>query len=184
MDSSELKHLERRVRRKYEWGRVRRAIVGFAPVIVVVVAAALLGNRPASTLMIGTAMFVSGAVLLWYGRDLRRAVLPGVVAGMVPLTLAICANHFGHVCSGESCMMLCVPACTLGGLVAGLAVAAVGHRGRHGPVFWAAASGLALLTGAMGCACVGYSGVAGLTIGLGAGLVPALVQRLSGQRSP
>lgn len=184
MASSDFKHIRRRARLKYEWGRARRAVAGFAPVMVIVIAAALLGNRPASTLAIGSAMFVSGAVLLWYGRDLRRAVLPGVIAGMVPLTLALCANHVGHACSGESCMMLCLPACTLGGLVAGLAVAAVGHRGRHGFGFWGAASGLALLTGAMGCACVGYSGVAGLGIGFAAGLVPALVQRLSGQRAP
>lgn len=184
MVSIEFKRVRRRARLKYECNRAWRAVAGFAPVIVIVIAAASLGSRPASTLAIGSAMFVSGATLLWYGRDLRRAVLPGVIAGMVPLVFALCANHFGHGCTGDRCVMLCVPACTLGGLVAGLAVAAVGHRGRHGFRFWGAASGLALLTGSMGCACVGYSGVAGLAIGFAAGLVPALVQRLSGGRAP
>jgi hypothetical protein len=174
MAPGNLEHIKRRARLKYEWSRARRAVAGFAPAAVIVIAAALLGNRPASTLAIGSALFVSSAILLWYGRDLRRAVLPGVVAGMVPLTFALCANHFGHACTGDRCIMLCVPACTLGGLVAGLAVAAIGHRGRHGFGFWGAASGLALLTGAMGCACVGYSGVAGLGVGFTAGLVPVL----------
>jgi hypothetical protein len=183
MDSSELKRLERRMRFKYEWSRARRAAAGFAPAIVVIVIATLLGNRPTFTLALGAATFVFGSGLLWYGRDLRRAVLPGFIAGVVPLTLALCANHFGHACTGESCLSLCLPACVAGGLVAGLAVAAAGHRGRHGASFWVAASGLALLTGAMGCACVGYSGIAGLAIGLAAGLVPGIVQRLSGGRN-
>jgi hypothetical protein len=183
MDSIELRRFERRARVVYEWSRARRAILGFAPAIVIVAIATLLTPRPSSSLVFGVLMFVSGVALLWYGRDLRRAVLPGLVAGIVPLTLALCANRFGHECSGESCVMWCVPACTLGGLVAGLAVSAVGHRGRHGPGFWAAASGISLFTGAMGCACVGYSGVLGLVVGFGAGFVPSLVQRLSGQRS-
>jgi FtsP/CotA-like multicopper oxidase with cupredoxin domain len=58
------------------------------------------------------------------------------VAGMVPLTFALCTNHFEHACTGDRCMMLCVPACTLGGLIAGLAVGAMGHRGRHGFRSW------------------------------------------------
>ena len=183
MDSSDLKRLEQRVRFKYEWSRARRAIAGFAPALAVIAMATLLGKRPGFTLAIGATMFVFGSGLLWYGRNLRRAVLPGFIAGVVPLTLALCANHFGHACTGEQCVSLCLPACITGGLVAGLAVAAAGHRGRHGLSFWVAASGLALLTGAMGCACIGYSGIAGLALGFGAGLVPGLVQRLSPPRN-
>lgn len=182
MDSSDAKRFRRRVRLKYEWGRAKRAVIGFAPVSVIVLVAALLGSRPASTLMFGCAVFVAGALLLWYGRELRRAVLPGVLAGIVPLSLAIGANRFGHVCTGDGCVMLCVPACALGGLIAGLGVAIVGHRGRHGAGFWVAASSLAILTGAMGCACVGYSGLAGLGMGFVAGMVPAFIQRLTASR--
>jgi hypothetical protein len=100
-----------------------------------------------------------------------------VAAGLVPLVLALCANHVHH-CSADGCMTLCVPACAVGGLAAGLAVAGVGNRRRAGAVFWLPASGLALLTGAMGCSCVGYAGVAGLGLGFAAGVVPGALRRI------
>jgi hypothetical protein len=128
--------------------------------------------------MFGVGLFLVGVSVLWYGRDLRRAVLPGFVAGLVPLTLATCANHVGHLCTGENCMLWCVPACTVGGLAAGLAISVVGYRGRRGLGFWVAASAISLLTGAMGCSCAGYAGVLGLALGFGAGLVPGFARRL------
>jgi hypothetical protein len=45
MDSAELSRIERRLRRVYEWSRMRRALVGFAPVLVLVTAAVWLGER-------------------------------------------------------------------------------------------------------------------------------------------
>lgn len=120
--------------------------------------------------------------MLWYGRDPQKAVLPGIAAGLVPLALALCANHM-HACSAEGCSSLCVPACALGGFVAGLAVASVGNRRRVGIWFWLSASSLALLTGAMGCACIGYSGVVGLSIGFGVGVVPGLLRKALGKKA-
>jgi hypothetical protein len=144
--------------------------------LVVVAVATSVARHPSATGALGFAAFVAGAVMLWYGRDPKRAVLPGVLAGFVPLVLALCTSHM-HDCTGDGCMMMCVPACSVGGLVAGLAVASVGNQRRAGAVIWLSASALALLTGAMGCACVGYSGVAGLAIGFAAGVVPGLLRR-------
>jgi hypothetical protein len=70
---------------------------------------------------------------------------------------------------GDHCMALCIPACATGGVLAGLAVAAVGIRRRSGIGFWLAASAVALLTGAMGCGCVGYAGLVGLVLGFSGG---------------
>ena len=180
MDSTD--RIERRARVRYEATRVRRALIGFAPVLLVVAIAGLVAKRPSATVAFGIAMFSVGVVLLWYGRDLKRAVLPGVVAGLVPLVLVLCANHVDHVCLGDNCMMVCIPACTVGGIVAGLAVASVGVRHRSGPSFWFAVSAVALLTGAMGCASVGYAGIAGLALGFGAGMVPGLVRKFLADR--
>lgn len=182
MDSIEQKRIEHRVRLHYEWGRLRRACLGFTPAIAIVSFAVMASKRPASALAFGSMLFVAGAALLWYGRELKRAVLPGVLAGLTPLALSLCANRLGHVCTGERCLMLCVPACMVGGLAAGLALAALGYRRRYGLGFWMGASTLALLTGAMGCACVGYSGVAGLGMGYAAGLAPTLIQALFTRR--
>jgi hypothetical protein len=182
MDSTELSEVERRTRARYEWARAKRAVVGFAPLLLVVAVATAVARHPSVTGALGIAAFIAGAVMLWYGRDPKRAVLPGVLAGLVPLALALCTSHM-HGCTGDGCMMMCVPACSVGGLVAGLAVASVGNQRRAGAVFWLSASALALLTGAMGCACVGYSGIAGLAIGFTAGVVPGLLRRAFGQSS-
>lgn len=182
MDSTELTEVERRTRVRYEWARAKRALIGFAPLLLVVAVATAVARHPSLTGAFGIGAFIAGAMMLWYGRDPKRAVLPGVVAGFVPLGLALCTSHL-HGCMGDRCMMMCVPACSLGGLVAGLAVASVGNQRRAGAVFWLSASGLALLTGAMGCACVGYSGVAGLAIGFAAGVVPGLLGRAFARRA-
>jgi hypothetical protein len=183
MDSIELKRIERRLRLRYEWSRTVRALVGFAPSLLIVLVAAWFARRPSSAAAFGAAMFAAGAVLLWYGRDLRRAVLPGLLAGIAPLSLTLCATSVGHECMGGSCVSLCIPACFAGGLVAGLAVSAVGYRGGYRTGFWLSASAIALLTGAMGCVCVGSSGLVGLAIGFGAGMVPAAAQAVFGRNS-
>lgn len=178
MESTDVTKIERRARMHYEWSRAKRALLGFSPVLIVVAGAMVLARHPMWTLTFGSALFVGGALLLWYGRDLKRAVLPGVASGLIPLTLALCAVRVGHACTGDDCMMFCVPACTVGGLVAGLSVAAVGLARRGGAGFWLSASGVALLTGSMGCSCVGLSGVIGLGLGFALGTAPGLVRRL------
>ena len=177
MELIDLTKLEQRARRKYEWMRVRQAVIGFAPSLVVVVIAALANKHPTSALGFGAAMFVVGVSLLWYGRDVRRAVLPGLVMGLLPLALALCANSMGHACMGDQCMTLCVPACAIGGLGAGVGVSLIGLRWKQGRAFWVGATALTLLTGAMGCSCIGYGGVAGLAVGYGLGLLPVLLRR-------
>lgn len=176
MDSTDLAQVQRRVRVAYELARVRLALLGVTPVAVVVAVVACVTPRPVSALWLGVATLGVGATLLWYGRDPQRAVLPGIAAGLVPLALVLCVNNM-HACGPDGCTSLCVPACTLGGVVAGLAVASVGNQRRSGVWFWLSASGLALLTGSMGCACIGYSGVVGLAIGFAAGVVPGLLRR-------
>lgn len=183
MDSTDLTRLQRRVRWAYEFGRLRRALLGVAPVLVIVAVAACITHHPISTLWFGFATVTVGATMLWYGRDPQKAVLPGIAAGLVPLVFALCANHI-HGCGADGCSSFCVPACAVGGVVAGLVVASVGNQRKAGAWFWLSASSLALLTGAMGCACVGYSGVLGLGIGFGAGIVPGLLRRAFGRKSP
>lgn len=156
---------------------MERALVGFGPVLPLVLLVAWVSARPASALAFGALVYLVGIALLWRGSGARRAVLPGVLAGAVPLALALAANHIGHQCTGTACMTWCVPACSAGGLAAGLIVAAVGRRTERPIGYWVGASGLALLTGAMGCACVGYSGMIGLAAGFCVGFVPLLGRR-------
>jgi hypothetical protein len=174
MDSTDLLRLERHIRARYEWARARRALVGFAPVLLLPAFAAAVSRHPWAAVACGVVTFLGGAIALWYGLEAKHAVLPGVASGVVPLAMALCASRI-HPCTGDGCMMVCVPACFTGGVVAGLAIGNVAGRSRAGATFWMLASGLALMTGAIGCACAGYSGIAGLAIGYGAGVVPSML---------
>lgn len=180
MDSIDLDELERKARLRYELARAARSLLGFAPALLIVAAAAALGRRPNSALFFGSLLFLSGSFLLWRGRTLHRAVLPGLLAGLIPLACALMANR-GHMCAGGHCSTWCLPACISGGVVAGLVVSWVATKRGLDWRFWVGASAISLLTGAMGCACIGYSGVVGLTAGFLGGTVPLLVRRLMGR---
>lgn len=171
----DLELLERRARRRYELGRWRRAALGALPLLPLLIGALWLTQRPTSTLCFGLAALAAALLMLWYGRAPQRAVLPGVAAGFVPLALSLCANQIHH-CGAHGCSSFCAPACTLGGTIAGLAVMYVARRRRLGLGFLLGASAVALLTGAMGCTCVGYSGVLGLGVGYVLGLTPGLLR--------
>lgn len=175
MKPNDLAEVEKRVRRAYEVARLRRALFGFAPILIVVVGATLIGGRYAMAMPVGLLLFAGGVLALWYGREPGRGVLPGALGGSVAVAIALCANHMGHFCTGERCMSWCLPACVAGGMLAGGIVSFVGFRQKRGAGYWLSASAITLLTGALGCSCVGYAGVGGLVIGfMGALLVSAL----------
>jgi hypothetical protein len=165
MAPTELDVLERRFRRVYERARLKRAFVGFLPILVLVLASVTFGGRPQASIVLGPLLFGGGVLALWYGREPGRGVLPGALAGGAALVLVLCANQMGHFCTGERCLSWCLPACITGGLLAGGLVSFVGLRHRRGPRYWASASGITLLTGALGCSCVGFSGMIGLAVG-------------------
>ena len=177
MGSIDVAALERAARRRYEVARLLRALIGFAPASLIIATAALVGRRPGHSLAFGVALFAAGVFLLWHGRALHRAVLPGVLAGLVPLAASLTANLV-HGCGSGHCSSYCVQACSAGGIVAGLIVSTVAARRSMPWSFWLAAGALSLMTGAMGCACVGYSGVLGLGLGFAAGLAPQVVRRM------
>lgn len=180
MGSTDLTHVERKARLAYELSRLRRALLGFTPMLALVGLAVLLGDRRTPTLVLGAGLFGFGVILLWYGHEVKRAVLPGIAAGTVPLLLALCARHL-HACTGSVCVSVCVPVCVAGGLIAGAVVSAAGIRLRRGVGFWLAGSGITLFTGAMGCVCAGPWGIVGLVAGYVVGAAPGLVASIKPQ---
>lgn len=177
MESSEL---ARRVRWAYEKGRWVRALpLGGYGVVLVLCAVALRSSVGAGTLVLG-AVFTGLLVGYgWRGGVLGRAVVPGVLGGVMPLLVPPLVVASGHVCASPGCRAFCLLACVGGGVLAGLlitraAVAApVGERGR----FVLAAGVLATLCGALTCVLYGLSGVIGLMSGLALASAPGLVLR-------
>lgn len=163
-----------RAERAYELGRARHAATLASPVVALSVVAACLGSRPQTSALVGLALLAVTWLLLWRGQTLGRSVFPGVVAGLVPLVLALGARSYGHVCTGSECVSLCIPACTIGGAVAGFVIARAGRHAASRSLFILGAGTLAVLVGSLGCSCVGYGGVAGLGVGLLVSLGPAM----------
>ena len=166
-----------RARRAYELARLKRAALAFAPVLILVVAALYLGERPLPVLCFGIGLFVVGVALLWYGREPARGVLPGVLSGVVPLCFALCASRIGHICHGDGCISVCFYACSAGGLLAGIGIGWFVHSRQCKGSVWIVAAALAGLTGAMGCSCVGFSGLLGLLGGLSLGVAVSVANR-------
>jgi hypothetical protein len=183
MDSDNLRPIEVRARRAYELTRVRDAAVAFAPVILLVLGTALVGERVGYVLMFGAVLFMLGVGLLWYGRGIKRAVLPGLAAGLIPLAFALCAKHVHHACMGDACLAFCIPACFAGGVAAGIIIDFVTLRRANKVGFWMAASGVGLLTGAMGSVCSGVLGLVGLLVGFAASALPGLAVAMLGRRT-
>ncbi len=168
--------LERRVRRAYEIERMQRAAAGFAPALLVPMVVFALQGVSSSSALLGVGLFAVGVLALWRGQAPARGVLPGLAAGIIPLAAALCAPRT-HLCAGGQCMSTCVPICATGGLAAGVAIGVFARRRGAGAAFVGSASALALITGALGCTCVGLAGVLGMGAGFALGLAPVLVRR-------
>jgi hypothetical protein len=171
MASIDVVSLERRARARYEWVRLSQSAFGFSPVVVLVAVLAWFARRPVSVVVLGCLLFGTGVSCLWRRRDLHRSVVPGLMSGLIPLVLALVANQ-RHGCASGNCSMWCVQACVAGGLLSGSAIAWVMSRSQFGWNVTACAVAISFLTGAMGCSCVGYSGVVGLAAGLAVTAVP------------
>lgn len=167
--------LERGVRRTYELARLRDALVGGLPLAVLAGVAVWLGPQRWFVGAVGVALVVAVVGYFWHGLGAAKAVLPGVGAGLVPLVLTHVANGFGPGCTAHGCGTYCMEACIAGGGLASLALLRFAHRAEHPPSAWGYGASLAWLTGALGCSCVGYTGVlalGGVLVGLS---LPSLV---------
>lgn len=153
-------------RRRYERGRWQWALVSALPVLLLPLASGALGGRVVSQVVVGLALFFLVGWLLWRGQALGSSVAVGLRAGLIPLVLAHCARAYGHVCTSTGCASLCVPACALGGIAAGLWVSVAAKRSASQALVLAGGATTAFLVGALGCACVGFSALAAMATGV------------------
>jgi hypothetical protein len=169
-----------RARRAYELGRWRHGL-GAAPAVLVMVALSFgLGGNPALASAAGVALLGLSVVFGWRGQVWGRAVLPGLLAGSAPLVLPPLLRSAGYCCIGNSCWSFCMLGCTMGGLLAGVAIGFASAAEKEGRgKFLCAATLLAGLAGILGCAIVGAAGIAGMVLAVILSSVPtAVVARL------
>jgi len=154
----------------YERGRLKWAVISALPMAVIPLASFAVGQRLGSSMALGAVLLIACAVMLWRGQALSVGLSAGLKAGLVPLVLSHAANLYGHVCTPAGCTSLCVPACALGGVTAGVIVALAAARSVAPLKVLGAGAATACLVGAFGCSCVGFSGVAGMLLGTGAAI--------------
>jgi len=81
----------------------------------------------------------------------------------------------GHACFGPACMSLALPACVVGGGLAGVVIARTTVRRDADLPFVLGALAVAALTGALGCTLAGAAGVLGMLAGVVMAGAPVLV---------
>lgn len=157
--------LEARARRAYELGRLRWAL-RVAPFVLVASVAAIACDRPLwSSCALGGALLFVAVGLGIAGGAPGRAVLPGLAGGGAALAMPLLVHTLGFACMGPACMTLGLPACVLGGGIAGALIGARARLEEHEAAFFIPALLLAGLTGALGCSMSGAAGVGGMMAG-------------------
>lgn len=177
MADVDLAALERRARAAYERSRWRRAVLDAWPGLVLAGLAFTFGSRPWIVVALTVALLAAIVVMGHRGGAWRRAIVPGLVAGSLPMVAGLSACHIPHACSNPECMAWCMPTIGAAGLLGGVVVAhrvlRAARRGRVVELLGAAL--LASLTGAMGCIALGVGGLLGLAAGIALGTVPGFV---------
>lgn len=152
----------------YERGRLKWAALSALPLAIIPLGSFAVGHRLISSTALGAALLITSTALLWRGQLFSKSLATGLKAGLVPLVLSHGANLYGHICTAEGCTSLCVPACALGGLVAGAIVARAAARMTAPVPALVTGGAIACIVGAFGCACVGFGGMAGMVLGTAA----------------
>jgi hypothetical protein len=169
---AEQTRLKLRMKRAYEWGRLRYALRWAVPTLLLAALVAFLVRQVSWPLTLGVLLYFACVVLLWIGRSPGRGVLPGVVYGLLPLTGGLISRFNGHVCLGLSCYSSCLLYCVSGGVAAGLLVARLAAKSEAPAVVFLSAAATSLLTGAIGISCVGVHGLIGMAVGVALGAIP------------
>jgi hypothetical protein len=162
----EKNELYARARRAYELGRAMVASKAVLAAAVLAAVAVALGRSPAQIAVVTLCLVPLAGVLAYRGRAAGRAVLPGLVAGGAAMLLPLGVVAAGDAWLGIDCMRYCLPACVVGGALAGAAIASLAAAEQDGErEFLLAGVSLAALAASLGCGLAGTAGLAGMTIG-------------------
>jgi hypothetical protein len=161
----------------YEIGRLSSALRRAVLLLPVAGLTLICCPDPARSLVAEFGLVAVVTFCLWRGEALQRGVRPGLVAGVVPLSIPLVAQLTGHMCQAGRCL-LDPTVCILAGIAGGVALGVFAPRPRdaHG-IPLVTASLIAGLTGSVGCWMYGLVGIGGMVVGLVAGAAPVLALR-------
>jgi hypothetical protein len=179
MANVDLEALQAQARSAYERGRWRLGLQAAWPALVMAGLCVALGGQLFATLGLGVVLAAVIAKATHSGRGASRAVIPGLLAGALPLAVGLIACRVPHACVAGFCVSWCAPLCLGAGGLAGVILGARATRApaERQPSMFVGMT-VAVLTGSLGCLVVGLGGVVGMLVGVSLGATAGLVPRL------
>jgi hypothetical protein len=176
--------LRLRARRAYELGRLRRGLEHALWVVPLAGLSWLGGTTPLHALGLAAVLAALVVAFVQRGEVFGRAASHGLMLGGVAAFLPVAARAIEPCCVTTSCGAWCLPACVVGGALAGALLGWRGalETGRRLP-YIASAAVVACAAGGFGCCnLVGLGGILGISFGLLVGAPSALWLRAARQR--
>lgn len=166
-EHADLAPLRLRGRRAYEQARLRLGVRAGLLALPLTALSLLFAEAPSMSLSAGALLAATVGFLRFSGNELERAIVPGLLAGSPPLLLPMLLRKSAWCCVGGMCAPLCLAACIAGGMLAGAAIGLLSAReAQRRSAFVFAAGTVATLTGTLGCAAGGVSGMAAMLVAL------------------
>jgi len=166
-----------RARRAYEAGRLRAATFAALPLLPLVALASSCCAAPAQVIATGGALVAAVIALRWRGEQFGAGVTPGLLAGLVPLSVPV-AGRIGLPLCGLAGCDLSPAICAFGGLAGGVLLGFLAPPPRAGRLTpFVVACLVAGMTGAVGCLIYGLIGPVVMAGGLLVGALPLVAVR-------
>ena len=170
-----LDELKARGLRAYEAGRVRTA-ARIALFLIPAAAICLLEVKARETCACISVLLLGLCVWLrWRDRRGMKDVTTGLLAGSIPLVAGLAAGRIDAFCVLVGGPVACEAFSAVAGVLAGLLIA-VRETRQHARLWsWFTTGTIAILTASLGCARLGFTGIASAAIGIALGAAATAV---------
>lgn len=158
----------------YERGRVRIGLAAAGWIVLFAAFLCTLSAKPVFTATIGIVLAAVTGFAAFKGRMIAGASRSGILAGLIPASLALSARELGHACSiGGMCLSWCMLGCAAGGIAAAVIIVRRAGRWQRSPAYWYLASLSMFATASLACSCAGFTSLIALAVGFVMSIFPA-----------
>jgi len=162
-------------RRAYEFGRLKRGLALSGLLAALALVTVLGAERRGLAVLGGIGLAALALILRWRGRAWGRALMPGLIMGLLPFLAPIVFGGGPGSCHDGCCTPLCATACTVAGALSGAFLGLLARGSLWDRLtFGVGGAGVAWLVGLVGCGWTGTGHFAGMALGLAGGALLSL----------